>query len=270
MMSRLIAQKLFTKQALVPSMLCARSYHPIAKDFVKPITIEPLTYTTDSLQSKVLDHCLSNNVPKYGFKEKSIVESIKQLELSPSLVSVLGASNSPSFVHSSPAVLELIKYHLVTKRYELTKDIPQENIDHNNGLPSLEELLIKRLQMDIPVGSQLTDLFAQLSMPSQFLMETALPELLNLADDMIYFSNEKDHFDMAWYTKRLGVAFTYVTSKLFMAQDKSPNFVETMDFAHEKLNNVMKLGDYYNNTEEFAWYTLMVSVNLIKSQLSRN
>ncbi|SMN19877.1 similar to Saccharomyces cerevisiae YLR201C COQ9 Protein required for ubiquinone (coenzyme Q) biosynthesis and respiratory growth [Maudiozyma saulgeensis] len=268
-MSRLIAKKLLQGKITTPSKICVRSYHPIAKDYIKPITIEPLTYTTDSLQSKVLGHCLANNVPKHGFKEKAIVQSINQLGLSPSLISVLGSSNSPSFFHSSPAVLELIKYHLVTKRHELTKDIPQDNIDHNNGLPSLEELMIKRLQMDIPVGGQLTDLFAQLSIPSQYLMDTALPELFNLADDMIYFSNEKDHFDMAWYTKRLGVSFTYVTSKLFMAQDKSPNFSETMQFAHDKLYNVMKLGDYYNNAEEFAWYTLMVSTNLIKSQLAR-
>ena len=268
-MSRLAAQKLVQRRLLAPSLNCTRAYHPIAKDYVAPVTIAPLTYTTDSLQSKLLDHCLAHNVPKYGFKESAISESIKELGFSPSLISVLGASNSPSFVHSSPAVLELIKYHLVTKRHALTKDIPQENIDHNNGLPSLEELLIRRLQMDIPVGGQLTDLFAQLSVPSQYLMETALPELFNLADDMIYFSSERDHFDMAWYTKRLGVAFTYATSKLFMSQDTSPNFEKTMEFAHDKLHNVMKLGDYYNNAEEFAWYTLMVSVNLVKSQLAR-
>lgn len=262
--------RILQRRLVSPSLMVLRAYHPIAKDYVKSLAIEPLTYSSDSLQSKILDHCLKNNVPKYGFKENAINESIKELGLSSSLLSVLGASNSPSFIHSSPAVLELIKYHLVTKRYNLTKDIPQENIDHNNGLPSLEELMIKRLQMDIPVGNQLTDLFAQLSLPSQYLMDTALPELFNLADDMIYFSNEKDHFDAAWYTKRLGVAFTYVTSKLFMAQDKSTDYYRTMEFAQDKLYNVMKLGDYYNNAEEFVWYTLMVSVNLVRSQLSRH
>lgn len=146
----------------------------------------------------------------------------------------------------------------------------RDGLVNKSDIPSLETLLLERLKMDKQLGAEaLKGLMGQLSVPSQLLMEVALPELFRLSDDMIYFSKEKDHTDMAWYTKRLGVSLTYITSKLFMTQDKSVDYKDTMEFAKWKLNKVMNLGDYYNNVEEYAWYTVMTSFNLIKSQFSK-
>ncbi|CCF60758.1 hypothetical protein KAFR_0L01480 [Kazachstania africana CBS 2517] len=240
-----------------------RLYHPASNEYVNPTTISPLTYSMDSIQSKILSHSLKEYVPTSGFNEKSILKSINDLGYSSSMMSVIGASNSPSFAHSSPAVLELIKYNLVSKRIELTKDT------NDNTTTTLKELLLKRLEMDIPISSQLRGLFAQLATPGKFMFDVSLPELFQLADDMIFFSNEKDHHDMAWYSKRLAVSMAYVTSKMFMIQDTSNNFQMTMDFASDKVDRVMNLGEYYNNVEEYAWFTLMNSINLVKSQFSR-
>lgn len=248
-----------------------RYYHPLSSEYDQQDTLlEPLTYKMGSIQSKVLSYCLKEKVPKYGFTEKALVSSINDLGYDSSMLSVIGSSNSPSIFHSSTAVMELLKYNLVTKRYNMIDPNLRQGLINKNDIPSLETLLLRRLEMDKQLGSKtLTELMAKLSIPSQLLLEIVLPELFRLADDMIYFSNEKDHTDIAWYTKRLGVSLTYVSSKLFMSQDKSNNYEDTMDFAKWKLNKVMKLGDYYNNIEEYAWYTVMTSYNLIKSQFSK-
>lgn len=248
-----------------------RSYHPLSSEYEQQDTsLEPLTYKMDSIQSKVLSYCLNEKVPKYGFTERALVSSINDLGYDSTVLSIIGSSNSPSIFHSSPAIMELLKYNLVTKRYNTVDQNLRQGLINKKDIPSLETLLLRRLEMDKSLGSKaLTELMAQLTIPSQLLMEVALPELFRLADDMIYFSSERDHTDIAWYTKRLGVGVTYITSKLFMSQDKSNNYEDTMDFAKWKLNKVMTLGDYYNNVEEYAWYTVMTSYNLVKSQFSK-
>ncbi|CAI4047713.1 hypothetical protein SUVZ_12G2410 [Saccharomyces uvarum] len=259
---------MFSRNAVRKSCASLRFYHSNPIEHVNPLHIKPLAYGKQSPQYKVLSLALQEYVPKHGFTERSIVESLNKLGYPSSMISSIGASNSPSFVHSSTAVMELMKFQLVDKRYRLTEGINPDVTPHYK-LPSLEHLLLKRLEMDKPVGEQLTDLMSQLAIPSGFLFETAIPELHRLSDDMIYFSNEKDHHDSAWYAKRLAVSSTYIGSQLFMAQDRSHDFQETFAFAKDKLHRVMRLGEYYNNTEEFAWYTLMSTVNLVKSQLAR-
>ncbi|CCC70357.1 hypothetical protein NCAS_0E02870 [Naumovozyma castellii] len=261
---------MLNRSILKKGLFSYRSYHPSLKEYVKPATLSPLTYNKESVQYKILSNALTKWVPKHGFKEKAITDSLNELGFSSSLLSVIGASNSPAIFRSiSPAVMELIKFQLVSKRYELTENLCPDTTPKNE-LPSLESLLLKRLEMDKAIGKQIPHLFAELATPSSFLFDVALPELHRLSDDMIYFSNEKDHHDMAWYTKRLGVSCAYVSSKLYMAQDNSRDFEDTLSFAKDKLHRIMKLGEYYNNTEEYAWYMFMVSTNLVRARLARS
>ncbi|QLG73432.1 hypothetical protein HG535_0E05160 [Zygotorulaspora mrakii] len=247
--------------------LSKRMYHANASDFLKPTTLGSLVYGKDSMQYKVLSHAMDVSVPIYGFNERAIVHSLNVLKLPSSMLSVISSSNPPSFLHSSPALMELIKFHLVDKRYKTVAGIDPEAADEE--LPSLESLLLKRLKLNAPIASRLSQVLSQLAIPGPFLLNNALPELHRLSDDLLYFSNEKDHTDFAWYSKRLAISCTYVSSELFMSQDKSADFSQTFEFAQEKLHRVMKLGEYYNNTEEFTWYTMLSAVNLAKSQLAR-
>lgn len=263
--------KTTTRLPQLSKLSLIRFYHPISTEYDNSeALLEPLEYKMDSVQSKILSHCIKEKVPHYGFTEKALVSSINDLGYDSTMLSIIGSPNSPSIFHSSPAVMELLKYNLVTKRYNLITAELREGLVNKQDIPSLETLLIQRLKMDKQLGPKaLKSLMGQLSIPSQLLMEVALPELFRLSDDIIYFSKEKDHTDMAWYTKRLGLSLTYVTSKLFMTQDKSVDYEDTIEFAKWKLNKVMNLGDYYNNVEEYAWYTVMTSFNLIKSQISK-
>lgn len=240
-----------------------RRYHPSRGEHLKSNRVGPLNYGQDSPQYNILSHALDVSVPLVGFNERAIVHSLNQLNYSSTMLSVIGASNSPSLLHSSPAVMELVKFHLVQKRLLLSQELSSEE------RPSLEDLFIRRLEMNIPIARHLSQLLSHLSVPGPFTVDSALPELHRLSDDLIYYSNEKDHHDFAWYTKRLGVSCAFVSSELFMAQDKSLNYEETFQFARDKLQSTMQLGEYYNNTEEWLWYTLLNSINLVKSQMAR-
>ncbi|CDH11327.1 probable Ubiquinone biosynthesis protein COQ9,mitochondrial [Zygosaccharomyces bailii ISA1307] len=242
-----------------------RRYHPSSSEYVKSPNLGPLNYGKDSPQYAVLSHALKVSVPVVGFNERALVHSLNQLNYPSTMLSVLGASNSPSLFHSSPAVMELIKFHLVDKRLRLVEDLDQES----QQKPSLEDLLLKRLEMNVPVAQHLSQLLSHLAIPGPFTVEAALPELHRLSDDLIYYSSEKDHPDFAWYSKRIGLSCAYVSSELFMAQDSSANYEETFEFAKDKLERTMQLGEYYNNTEEWAWYTLLNTINLAKSQMAR-
>lgn len=240
-----------------------RRYHPSRGEHLKSGRLGPLHYGQDSPQYAVLSHALKVSVPVAGFNERAIVHSLNQLNYPSTMLSVIGASNSPSLLHSSPAVMELVKFHLVQKRLQLSQELSSEE------KPSLEDLFVKRLELNVPIAGHLSQLLSHLSVPGPFTVDTALPELHRLSDDLIYYSNEKDHHDFAWYSKRLGISCAFVSSELFMAQDKSPNYEETFQFARDKLQRTMQLGEYYNNTEEWLWYTLLNSINLAKSQMAR-
>lgn len=258
---------MLSKRILSGCLSFSRRYHPAGFDYVKSSKLDSLNYGKESPQYEVLSHTLKNSVPLYGFNERAIIHSLNELGYPSTILSVIGSSNPPSFLHSSPALMELLKFHLVEKRLTLTESIPSNA--PADELPSLENLLLKRLEMNLPLAGHLSQLLSQLAIPGPFLVNVSLPQLHRLSDDMIYFSNEKDFNDFAWYSKRLAVSCAYVSSELFMAQDKSRNYEETFEFAKDKLHRVMSLGEYYNNTEEFAWYTLLTTINLVKSQLAR-
>ncbi|AMD22050.1 HGL290Wp [Eremothecium sinecaudum] len=241
--------------------IARRFYYSNGVEHVASNGLRPLLYGKNSVQYKVLDRALKKHVSREGFNERAIVNAANDLGYSSSIICGLSAFNSPSVLNVQSSVLELVKFNLVTKRVQLQEGLKEDT--------TLEDLFLKRVEADMPIAGQLSQMMSILAVPGQFLVDTGLPELFQLSDDMIYFSVEKDHNDLAWYSKRMAVSMAYVATNLFMTRDKSPGFQETMDFARTRLRQVEEMGTMYNNVEEFAWFQLMMSINLVKSQLSR-
>jgi len=223
----------------------ARTYIPNSKEF--PTTkLEEL----DSFKNiELLEHCLHNHVPHYGFNERSLVASCNDLNLTSSALSNLGVG-------------ELIRYHLVKNRLSLS----QESTD---GLPSsssnLEELFLQRLRSNIPIGKQLSPMLSHLLTTPI----TAAEELHKLSNDFVYLSSDvQDSHDFSWYSKRAGLSVAYVSSELFMAQDNSENYTETFEFAKNRLQAWKDTGDMYHNTTEYLWFQVLSAVSFAKSKTS--
>ncbi|SSD59642.1 related to Ubiquinone biosynthesis protein COQ9, mitochondrial [Saccharomycodes ludwigii] len=231
-----------------------RFYHPNTTEYPKPHSYFPyLTYAPDSIQAKILSNCLQKHVPNTGINERSLINSCNDLGQSSTMLSVLSAP-------SNSAVLELIKFHLVTSRLELFHFASKND-------KSLEEIFLKRLELNKPISNQLSALLSHLTSPFPSNLDVGIQELHNLSNDFVVLANDiKESHDFAWYSKRMGLSVAYVSSELFMAQDKSENFKETMEFAKRRLDNWRNYGTMYNNTEEFLWFQLMSGLSFVRSQ----
>lgn len=241
--SRFVGQSSTAISANLLLPIFKRTYIPNSQEF--PTTKHE---ALDSFKNiELLEHCLHQNVPQYGFNERSLVASCNDLNLSSSALSNFGVS-------------ELIRYHLVKNRLNL-----HELSENSTNTTTLESLFLARLKSNIPIGEQLSPMLSNLLL-TPF---TASEELHNLSNDFVYLSSDvEESHDFSWYSKRLGLSMAYMSSELFMAQDKSANYVETMNFARNRLRNWTECSSMYHNTTEFLWFQMLSGVNFIKSKTS--
>ncbi|KAL6940390.1 hypothetical protein ACO0QE_004289 [Hanseniaspora vineae] len=240
--SNILTKKFFGQSANLVLPIFKRTYIPNSEEF-PTAKYEEL----DSFKNvELLEHCLHKNVPQYGFNEKSLVASCNDLNLTSSALSNFGVD-------------ELIRYHLVKNRLNL-HEVSEKFTD-----ATLENLFLARLKSNIPIGKQLSPMLSHLLL-TPF---TASEELHNLSNDFVCLSSDvEESHDFSWYSKRLGLSMAYVSSELFMAQDKSTDYVETMNFAKNRLKNWTECSSMYHNTTEFLWFQVLSGVNFIKSKTS--
>lgn len=215
------------------------------------------------IENKLLTKSLEY-IPKYGFSDKCITDAIKELNYSDSIQSVLNASQG-----SSSSELQLMIHWLKTQRQNLIHDISDENSDFHKISDEYDRatyLINKRLLYNAPIINQLQQGISHLILP--FNMPLALEELGNLGDDIAFYAGDNSH-DFAWYAKRFSVSTVYVSSELYMLQDKSPNFENTKKFVTERVKKIDQLGETYDTFEKWAFFNSIAAFNLIKSQLAR-
>ncbi|YCL18026.1 Ubiquinone biosynthesis protein [Komagataella phaffii] len=209
---------------------------------------------------RILSHALSKFVPKYGFSDRSIQNALLDLGYSNNgFVSVFKMNG-----HSDP-VMSLINHHLLSQRQNLTLEL-----EHLSTLKSetskLKHLVTKRLLGNAPIIDHLHEALSYMILPSN--MVASMAELHNLSDDISFYAGDRSN-DFAWYSKRLALSTVYVQGELCMLKDTSEGFAHTIDFVTKRLDEIESLGYAYNSVEEWGGFTLMSTVNLIKSQLVR-
>lgn len=207
-----------------------------------------------SPQTEILQKALTL-VPKYGFQHKAILEASREKGFSDAIQSL--------FPHGT---YDLIHYHLVTERRNLKKFIELDEFKLLNEAERLKYLVKKRLQANAPYAEHLSQLQSYLILPPYF--KESSEELHKLSDDIVFYAGDTSN-DFAWYTKRLSISSSYVALELFMSNDKSPDFINTMTLADKRLGTINGLGGVYNDVEEFVKYGVQSGINLFKSQASR-
>lgn len=207
-----------------------------------------------SPQTKILELALGH-VPKYGFQHKAILEASREVGYSDAIQSL--------FTHGT---YDLIHYHLVKERENLTKYLDLEEFTQLNEAGKLKYLVKKRLLANAPYAKHLSQLQSYLILPPYF--KESSQELHNLSDDIVFYAGDKSN-DFAWYTKRLSLSSSYVAFELFMANDKSEGFQNTLALVDRRLDAIDGIGGVYNDVEEFMKYGIQSGINLIRSQASR-
>lgn len=225
--------------------------HPTSNDIVNLASIE----------SKVLGKAI-DYIPKYGFDELCITQSVRDLGYSDSLESLL-TSNGSSLE------FQLMLHWLKAQRVKLQNEVLDTKSQFHQITDQYDRakyLINKRLDYNKPIIHHLSYGLSQLVVP--YNLSQSLEELHNLSDDICFYLGDLSN-DFAWYSKRLGVLTVYVSAELYMLQDSSEGYEKTKEFVDNKVDGLDKLGDGYNDVEQWTFFTGISLINLMKSQLVR-
>jgi ubiquinone biosynthesis protein COQ9 len=96
----------------------------------------------------------------------------------------------------------------------------------------------------------------------------SLKELALLSDEIWLLSGDKA-VDSSWYTKRAILSAVYSTAELFMTNDRSPDFAETHDFLHRRLDEVKSVGTTLGAVGQWVGFTASAGVNIFRSKGAR-
>ncbi|KAL8942723.1 MAG: hypothetical protein Q9211_001276 [Gyalolechia sp. 1 TL-2023] len=222
---------------------CRQSYHSYEHN-------APSTYTP--AENAILSAAIAH-VPAHGFTTTALSHGARDagyLEVSTNLL---------------PAgVFSLVKYHLVTERLALSKDIAtpptQEPTD---VLENVRALTRKRLRANEPIIHRWQEALAILAMPEH--IPDSLHELALLSDE-IHFRAGDTSVDTSWYTKRAGLSAIYASTELFMTQDRSPNFKGTEEFLDRRLEGAHGLKTTIGGIGQWAGVQGMGVINGLRSK----
>lgn len=212
----------------------------------RPLSRLLSTETTTTQRERILQTCLAK-VPEEGF-EKALINGIRE-------------SGYSDVTHNlfSHGVFDLVGYHLVKQRTNLSS---VDLTDFNSNHEKLVHLVQQRLKSNKEIEPRLSEALTIMTQPSNLLQ--SVNELHQLSDELWYLANDRSP-DFSWYTKRAALSSMYVASELFMAQDKSTDYRDTMDFVSHRLSEIETTGYMVGSTFEWVKFNSMASFNVLKS-----
>ncbi|KAK2044268.1 rpsU-divergently transcribed protein [Colletotrichum somersetense] len=194
------------------------------------------------------------HVPEHGFSYKALA---------------LGAKDT-GYLDISTSVLaegpfSLIRHHLVGSREGLavkSKDMFGERSQFDIG-EKVERLTWERLLENATIIDRWQEALAIMAQPSY--APASIKELAKLVDEIWFLSGDAS-VDASWYTKRTSLSMIYVSSELFMTNDKSAGFRDTKDFLHRRLNEVKEAGGILGSVGQWVGFTASAGVNVLRSK----
>lgn len=187
-------------------------------------------FSEDKLKEKILENSLEF-VPEHGFTKQALIQGALSIGLSTASVNQIFQNGS----------FDLIDYFYKKQNEKLS--IYLENLVKEGKVAKKNELIrsaiIYRLTLIQPYIKHWPDAMATQS----FYLNNALPSienLLRLCDEIWYLVGDKSS-DFNWYTKRVTLALIYKSTEIFMIQDKSENFAETIRFLDSRFNDLTNL-----------------------------
>jgi len=94
---------------------------------------------------------------------------------------------------------------------------------------------------------------------------SSVKELALLADEIWYLAGDVA-VDPTWYTKRASLSAIYAAAELFMTNDRSPQFSETREFLHRRLDEAGEIGHATRSVREWLGFTASAGINVLRSK----
>lgn len=214
-----------------------------------------------SKATELLLQTLDNQVPTLGFTETAITNTLRENGYSD--------AGRLVFPNGRGGVLDLVLAHLARERarlFEFTNSEETHFVKSRNVIDNVSQLVKQRIKANESISEFLPDLLANLAVPSN--ISTSMSELHNLSDDIWFLAGDDSH-DFSWYTRRMVLSSLYVSTEMFMSQDKSSGFRDTYEFLDRRLSEAKTAQYALSSVEEWAWFNGIATVNVIKAQLSR-
>lgn len=238
----------------------ARAYHSVGQSAVSPAQLVEQELGLQPKAVNFLLKTLDTQVPAHGFSEVAITTELRSQGLSDAARQV--------FPHGRGGVLDLVLTHLVRERARLFDFAEETGLVRSEKtlMDNVSALVRRRIQGNEPLGEHLSEVLSNLTMPTN--IGASLKELNNLSDDIWFLAGDESH-DFSWYNRRLVLSSLYVSTEMFMAQDRSSGYRDTYEFLERRLAEADTAKYVYESVGEWTWFNAMAVYNIQKAFFSR-
>lgn len=218
-----------TSQTKVNNETPKQEYHQQQQQNEQTYNNENSNFSEEKLKKQVLENSLKH-ISEYGFTKEALTKGALDTGLSSAAVN--GMFQNGAF--------ELIDYFYKKSNENLSTYL--ENLIKEGQIKKKNELIrsaiLYRLSLIQPLIRHWPEAMATQSFyPSNAVQ--SIENLLRLCDEIWHLVGDKST-DLNWYSKRLTLAVIYKSTEIFMIQDKSDNFVDTVRFLDNRLDDLGK------------------------------
>ncbi|KAK9470926.1 ubiquinone biosynthesis protein COQ9 [Dipodascopsis tothii] len=161
----------------------------------------------------------------------------------------------------------IVQYHLYKERTRL--QTLQTQVDAEEG-PSqsrrVRRYCVERLRGNQALVGRLPEAFGLMAVPRN--APTAVEELALLADEIVFLSGD-DANSLDWYAKRAGLGAVYAAAEVFMTQDRSAGFANTLRFLDARLGDLTTAGSFVTGAVQWGAFAGHSALNVLRSQIAR-
>ncbi|XP_014677001.1 PREDICTED: ubiquinone biosynthesis protein COQ9, mitochondrial-like [Priapulus caudatus] len=201
----------------------------------------------DDLKKSVLDKALAF-VPTHGWSQKAISKGAEELGYPGVAHGMFTRGGVDLALHFCDACNQTLAARMKTDA-DAVLDAPAARKPVRSVIGDAVQ---SRLTMIHPYIEQWPQALGLLVMPQHAPESVAL--LQNLVDDIWFYAGDKS-IDVDWYTKRLTLASVYVSTELYMTQDRSPGFADTWQFMESRIDNLSTAGEDFTRCSPMQSYT---------------
>ena len=217
-----------------PSFILLKSYsqfprgHPESEAYnIKFQKAGPFVF--DDFKNSALE-----KVPEYGWTAEAISKGLEALKSPP--------------VSQDLTPYGLVEYFLDMKRSDMNKRIAEIADFESLRIPQkIRKCCEIRLKSTMEYQENWHQAMHLLASPKN--LKASSNQLYELVDD-IWFACGDRSLDFNFYSKRMMLAGVYSSTELFMVQDSSPGFEETLSFLDRRLGDVAKFGMRTNDIKQ--------------------
>jgi len=199
----------------------------------------------DDIRAQILNTALEY-VPTHGWSERAIQEAVQALELSGASVGMFKRGGADMVLHFIEECNVELSEHLAA--ISRKRRIEGSDGEHDIG-KFLEDAMETRLRMVIPYIDSWPQAMTLMAHPAA--AQDALEQGANMVDEIWHYAGDTA-VDMTWYAKRGILGAVYAATELYMLQDKSPDFQDTWQFMHRRMEDINSLKTAKNSIENAA------------------